>query len=120
MKAERIRTLFHEQGISIVSIFTAFESKKTLPLLGHPHKQRGFKKWLSKLVDAPKRLSEKAVEALSAIVEKVVAAISIFLGKAVGFVAEDSWTLIAFVAGLIWVCLMKKVKKYHITFSMNP
>ena len=33
------------------------------------------------------------------------------LGKADGFVAEQTWALIVFVAGLIDVWLMQKVKK---------
>ena len=34
-----------------------------------------------------------------------------FLGKAIGFVAEHTWTLIAFVAGLIGVWLMQKASR---------
>ena len=49
---------------------------------------------------------------MSAIVESVVGAFLSFLGKAVGFVAEHTWALIVFVAGLISVWLMQRVKKW--------
>ena len=53
----------------------------------------------------------KVVEALPAVVGSVVGAILSFHGKAVGFVAEHTWDLIVFVAGLIEVWLMQRVKK---------
>ena len=61
--------------------------------------------------DTLKRLTGRATEALPAIVESVVNAILSFLRKAVGFVAEHTCALIVFVAGLIRVWLMQKVKK---------
>ena len=70
-----------------------------------------MKKWLHRLVDAPKRLAGKAVEALPAIVRSVVDAILSFLGKARGFVTEHTWALINFFAGLIGVWLMQRVSK---------
>ena len=68
-------------------------------------------RWLNRLADARKVLAGKAVEALSAVVESVVGAILSFLGKAIGFVAEHTWALIVFVAGLIGVWWMQRVKK---------
>ena len=71
-----------------------------------------MKKWLDRLADALKRLAGKDVEALPAIVESVVGALLSFLGKAVEFfVANHICALIVFVAGLISVWLMQKVKK---------
>ena len=124
--AERIRTLFREQGITIISILTALSviiSTIVLSITGvfgggggggggsaSPPKDEGaLKKWLNRLADALKRLAGKAVEALPAIVGSVVGAILSILGKAVGFVAEHTWALIAFVAGLIGVWLMQEV-----------
>ena len=52
-----------------------------------------------------------AAEALPAIVGSVVGAILSFLGKTIGFVAENAWALIVFVAGLVGVWLMQKVKR---------
>ena len=123
--AERIRTLFREQGRTIFSILTAFSMTISTIVLaitgafgggrgkgGSPPKDEGIlKKLLDRLADALKRLAGKAVEALPAIVRSLVAAILSFLGKAVGFVAEHTWALIVFVAGLVGWWLMQKVKK---------
>ena len=79
---------------------------------GLPSKDKGtLKKWLDRLADALKRLAGKAIEALPAIIESIVGAILSFLGKTVGFVSEHIWTLIVFVAGLIGVWSMQRVKK---------
>ena len=124
--AKRIPTLFLEQGITIISVLTAFAmtiSAIVLVITGvfgvgeggsavSPPKDEGaLKKWLNRLADALKRLAGKAVEALPAIVGSFVGAILSFLGKTVGFVAEHTWALIVFVAGLIGVWLMLKVSK---------
>ena len=123
--AERIRTFFCEQGITIFSIMTAFSMTISTIVLaitgafgggggtgGSTPKDEGIlKKWLDRLADVLKKLVGKAVEALPAIVGSVVGAILSFLGKAVGFVAEHTWTLIVFVAGLVGWWLMQKVKK---------
>ena len=79
---------------------------------GSTPKDEGILKiWLDRLADALKRLAEKVVEELPAIVGSVAGAILSFLGKAVGFVAEHTWALIVFVAGLVGVWLIQKVKK---------
>ena len=123
--AERIRTFFCEQGITIFSIMTAFSTTISTIVLaiagafgggggtgGSTPKDEGIlKKWLDRLADAFKRLAGKAVEALPDIVGSVVSAILSFLGKTVGFVAKHTWALIAFVAGLVGWWLMQKVKK---------
>ena len=116
--AERICTLFREQGITITALSMTI-STIVLAITGgsrgtggSPSKDKGtLKKWLDRLVDALKRLAGKAVEALSAIIGSVVGAILSFLGKVIGFVAEHTWALIAFVAGLIGLWLMQRVKK---------
>ena len=123
--AERIRTLFREQGINIFSILAALSMTISTTVLaiagafgggrgtgGSPSKDEGvFKKWLFRLADALKRLAGKAAEALPAIVGSVVGAILSFLGKAVGFVAEHTWALIVFLAGLLGWWLIQRVKK---------
>ena len=123
--AERIHTLFREQGITIFSILTALSMTIATIVLaitgvfggtggpgGTPSKGREtLKKWLDRLAGAFKRLAGKAAKALPAIVGSVVGAILSFLGKNVGLVAEHTWALIVFVAGLIAVWLMQKVKK---------
>ena len=120
--AERIPTLFREQGITIFSILTALSMTiSTIALAitgafwggagGSPQKdEEVLKKWLDRLADELKRLAGKAVEALPAIVGCVAGAILSFLGKAVGFVAEHTWALIVFAAGLIGVWLIQRIK----------
>ena len=96
--AERIRTLFREQGITIFSILTALSMTiSTFALTitgacgggegGSPPKDEGvLNKWLNRLADALKRLAGKAVEALPAIVGSVVGAILVvFLAKLLNF-----------------------------------
>ena len=114
--AERICTLFKEQGITIFSILIALSMTISTIVLaitgvfgGDSGGARGptsndnetLKKWLDRLADALKRLAGMAAEVLSAIVGSVVGAILSFLRKAVGFVAEHTWALIVFVVGLI-------------------
>ena len=119
---ERIRALFREQGITIFSILTALSMTISTIVLaitgvlggggGSPAKGWGtLKKWLDKLADTLKRFAGKAVEALPAIVGSVFGSILSFLGKTVEFVAEHTLALIVFVAGLIGVWLMQRVKK---------
>ena len=106
--AQRIRTLFREEGITIFPILTALSmiiSTVALAITGvfggggggvggSPPKDEGtLKKWLHRLPNALKRLAGKAVEALPAIVGSVIGAILSFLGKAAGFVAEHTWAL---------------------------
>ena len=123
--AERIRTLFREQGRTIFSILTAFSMTISTIVLaitgvfgggkgtgGSTSKDEGvLKKWLVRLVNALKRLAGKDVEALPAIAGSILGSILSFLGKAVGCVAENTWALIVFVAGLVGWWLMQKVKK---------
>ena len=123
--ANRIRTLFREQGITIFSILTVLSiTILTIALAitgvfgrgretgGPPSKDEGvFKRWFDRLADPLKRLAGNAVEALSAIVGSVVGAILSFLGKAVGFVAKHTWALIVLAAGLIGTWLMQRFKK---------
>ena len=109
--AERIRTLFCEQGVTIAAILTALSMTISMIVLaitgvfgggsrgagGPSSKDKGtLKKWLDRLADALERLAGKAAEALPAIVGSVVGAILSFLGNTVGFVAEYTWVLIVF------------------------
>ena len=65
---------------------------------------------MDRLAHALKRLAGKAAEVLPAMVGSLVGVILCFFGKVVGFVAEHTWALIVFVAGLIVVWLMQKVR----------
>ena len=122
--AERIRTLFKEQSITISSILAALSMTIAKIVLANrggggsgetggstPKDEGVLKKWLDRLANVLKRLAGKAVEALPAIVGSTVGTILKVLGKAVGFVAEHTGTLIVFVAGLVGWWSMQKVKK---------
>ena len=124
--AERIHTLFCEQGITIFSILMALSttiSKTVFAIRGvfgrggggtggsSPKDEGALKKWLDRLANALKRLAGKADEALPAIVGSVVGTILSFLGKAVDWAAEYTWALTVFVAGLVGWWLKQKVKK---------
>ena len=76
-----------------------------------PKDEGALTKWLRRLTDVLKRLAGKAAEALHVIIESAVGATLSFFGKAVGFVSEHTWVLTVFVAGLLWVWLMQKVKR---------
>ena len=93
--AQKIRTLFHEQCITIFSVVTAFSMTISTIVLaitgvfggiggevgGSLPKDKGIlKKWLGRLADALKRLAGKVVEALPGIVGSVDSAILSFLG----------------------------------------
>ena len=94
--AERICTLFCEQGLTMFSIVTAFSmiiSTIVLTITGDFGRGGGTggsppkdQRWLGRLANGLKRLAGKAVEAA----ESVVDAILSFLGKTVGFVAEHT------------------------------
>ena len=119
---ERIRTLFREQGITILSTLTAFSMTIATIVLaitgvfgggrgtgGSPPKDK--EELLDRLADSLKRVTAKAVEELAVIIGSVVGAALSFLGKTVGLVAEHTRGLIVFVAGLIGSWLMQRVKK---------
>ena len=119
---ERIRTLFCEQGITVLLILTALPltiSTIVLVITGvfggrdsaaseSPKGEEALKKCLRRLVESLKIPTGKSFEALPAFLESVFGAILSVLDKAVGFVAEYTWDLIA---ELIGVLLMQKVKK---------
>ena len=123
--AEKIRTLFREQGITIFSVLTAVSMIISTIVLavtgggsgapGSPPKDKGeFRKWLKKqlnrLANALKRLAGKAVAALPGIIGSVVGAILSFLGKTVGFLAHHTWALIVFAVRLIGAWLIRRVQ----------
>ena len=102
--AERIRTLFREQVITIFSVLTAQSMTISTIILtitdafggdrgagGSTPKDKGvLKKSLDRLANTLKRLAGKAVEALPAIVGSVASTILSFLRKPVGSVAEHT------------------------------
>ena len=125
--AEKLRTLFREQGITLVAIITAIGmiiSTIVVSLTGGggaassgggpPPKDNNklvewFKDKLKRLSDALKRLAVKAVGALPGIIGSIFGAILNFLAKAAGFAAQHVWAFLVFVVGAVatWVYTRK-------------
>ena len=131
--AERIKTLFREQGITIVSILTALGmiiSTIVLALPGggaaappqppQPPGKGGAKEWLKKHLQSLGRilakLAGKAAAALPGIIGSIVSWLLSFLGKTAVWLAGNLWAVLLAVGGLLLVAarewlLPKKPKK---------
>ena len=120
--AERIRTLFREQGITIASILTAIGmaisalvfaltgSGGSTPTPPQPPSKGGVREWIKKT-----KLAGKAAAALPGIIGSIVSWLLTLLGKTVGWLAENLWALVIAVGGLLLVAarewlLLKKPK----------
>ena len=117
--AERVRTLFREQGVTLLSILTAIGmaiSTLVLALTGgasggshrHPHRTRavfesGPKKTLQALGRVLAKLAGKAAVALPGIIGSIVSWLLSTLGKATGWLAEHLWALVVGVVGLLCI-----------------
>ena len=115
--AERIRTLFREQGITIASILTALGmviSTLVLAISGcgaaivptPPAPCKGglrewVKKYLHALVRVLAKLAAKAGAALPGIIGSVVGWLLNLLSKTVGWLASNLWVLILAVEGIL-------------------
>ena len=133
--AERIRTLFREQGITIASILTAIGmtiSTIVLALTGgsgggaalpqppQPPGKVGVKEWLKKHLQSLGRilakLAGKAAAALPGIIVSIVSWLLSLLGKTAVWLAGNLWAVLLAVGGLLLVAarewlLPKKPKK---------
>ena len=116
--AERIRTLFREQGFTIASILTAIgmaTSTLVLALTGgggsapapKPLDKSGLKEWVKKhlleLGRALANLAGKAAAALPGIIGSVASWLLSTLGKTVTWLAENLWALTIAVGTLLLV-----------------
>jgi len=115
--AERLRTLFREQGVTIVSILTAIGmvvSTLVLALTGGsggippptpPAGKGGFKEWMKKhlqsLGRALAKLASKAAAALPGIIGSIVSWLLNLLAKTAGWLAENVWVVVLAVGGLL-------------------
>lgn len=113
--AERLRTLFQEQGITIVSVITALGfiiSTLVLALTGGagsaggsqpPRGKDGLKEWVKKqlkhLASALAKLAGKAAAALPGLIGTIVTWLLKATGSAAGWLAENTWALMVTIAG---------------------
>ena len=121
--AERVRTLFREQGVTIVSILTAIGlaiSTLVLALTGGgaavapvtptptpPADKAGLKEWAKKHLQALGRmlaqLAGKAAAALPGIIGSIVSWLLNLLSKTAGWLAGNLWALVVAIGGLLLV-----------------
>ena len=118
---ERIRTLFREQGITVVSILTALGmtiSTIVLALTGgsgggatpappQPPGEGGAKEWIKKHLRSLGRilakLAGKAAAALPGIIGSIVSWLLSLLGKTAVWLAGNLWAVLLAVGGLLLV-----------------
>ena len=130
---ERIRTLFKEQGITIVSILTAIGMTLGVlieALLGGPtlstttsgsttasggDKKGGAKEWIKNKLKALSsllgKLAAKAGAALPGIIGSVVAWLLNHAKEVVGWLSQNLWALITGVGVLIYTYFMTKTRR---------
>ena len=116
---ERIKTLFREQGITIVSVLTAFgmiigviveaiipTTGGTTPPPPKPSDGTGVRDWikkqLSNLGKLLANLAGKAAGALPGIIGAIVSWLLSTMGKVVSWFGEHLWALVVLVAGLLY------------------
>lgn len=118
--AERIRTLFREQGVTIASIVTAIGMAVTAlvfaltggsgggaptPTPPNPPDKGGVREWLKKQLQSLGRalgkLAGKSAAALPGIIGSVVSFVLNTLGKAVGWLASNLWAVVVALGGLL-------------------
>ena len=133
--AERIKTLFREQGITIVSILTALGmiiSTIVLAIPGgsgggaappqppQPPGKGGAKEWIKKQLQSLGRilakLAGKAAAALPGIIGSIVSWLLSLLGKTAVWLSSNLWAILLAVGGLLLVAarewlLFKKPKQ---------
>ena len=128
---ERIKTLFREQGITIVSVLTAFgmiigvivetfiptTGGTTSPSKPPPKDATGVKDWIKKqLSNLGKLLADlagKAAAALPGIIGSIVSWLLSATCKVVSWFGEHLWTLVVLVAGLLYAAAREYISKSH-------
>ena len=126
--AEKIRTLFREQGIMIASILTAIGMairvlvEALLPGDGGaisggggeppPKDEKGLKKWirnkLKALASLLVRLGMKAAEALPGVIGGIISWILNRAKDVVGWVLQNLWALVVGIGGLIYMYMVTR------------
>ena len=128
---ERIRTLFEEQGITIISILTALGMTLEVlikALLGGPStstpasqsttasdKKGGAREWiknkLKSLSQLPGKLADKALASLPGIIGSIISWILNRAKEVVGWLSQNLWALITGIGVLIYTYFMTKTRK---------
>ena len=128
---ERIRTLFKEQGITIVSILTALGMTLGVlieALLGGPStstptsqstttsdKKGGAREWIKNKLKALSqllgKLADKALASLPGIIGSIISWILNRTKEVVGWLSQNLWALITGVGVLIYTYFMTKTRK---------
>ena len=125
--AEKVRTLFREQGITIGSILTAIGMaigvlvEALLPEGGGaaasggeppPKDEKGLKEWsrnkLNALASLLGRLGIKAAEALPGIIGGIISWILNRVEDVVGWVSQNLWALVVRIGGLIYMYMVTR------------
>ena len=126
--AEKIRTLFREQGIMIASILTAIRMaigvviEALLPGGGGaamasggkppPKDEKSLKEWirnkLKGLASLLGRLGIKAAKALPGIIGGIISWILNRAKDVVGWVSQHLWALVAGIGGLIYIYMVMR------------
>ena len=131
---ERIRTLFKEQGVTIVSILTALGMTLGVlieALLGGPSasttasgstsgdKKGGAREWIKNKLKAlsqlPGKLADEALAALPGIIGSVLSWILNRAKGVIGWLSQNLWALITGVGVLIYTYFMMKARRKRIT-----
>ena len=128
---ERIRTLFKEQGITIISILTALGMTLGVlieALLGGPSvsaptsqstttsdKKHGAREWIKKKLKALSqllgKLADKALASLPGIIGSILSWILNRAKEVVGWLSQNLWALITGVGVLIYTYFMTKTRR---------
>ena len=128
---ERIRTLFKEQGITIVSILTALGMALGVlieALLGGPStstptsqstttgdKKGGAREWIKNKLKAlsqlPGKLADKALVSLPAIIGQILSWILNRAKEVIGWLSNNLWALITGVGVMIYTYFMTKTRR---------
>ena len=129
--SERIRTLFKEQGITIISILTALGMTLGVlieALLGGPSastptsqstttsdKKGGAREWIKNKLKALSqllgKLADKALASLPGIIGSIISWILNRAKEVIGWLSQNLWALITGVGVLIYTYFMTKTKR---------
>ena len=123
---ERLRTLFKEQGITIISVLTAIGMiigvivEAVIPTSGDatpskPPSQGGAKEWVKKqlhnLAKLFANLAGKAAAALPGVIGSIVSWLLSATGKVVNWFWNNLWAVVVLVAGLLYAAATEYISK---------